>query len=79
MMRAGNLSTALVALGLKEGEARAAEARIREGAIVVGVQAAVERLPLAMQLLELSGGATLQAERDRPLTQAMAVVGAAAS
>jgi hypothetical protein len=62
---ARTLSAALVRLGLSEEEARAAHARFHYGAIVVAVQAAAERLPLAMQLLELSGGAAPEAERPR--------------
>jgi hypothetical protein len=62
---ARSLSAAFVALGLSEEEARAVHARLHYGAIVVAVQAAAERLPLAMQLLELSGGAAPEAERPR--------------
>jgi hypothetical protein len=69
LTRTGDLSAALVALGLNDAEARAASAGVGEGAMVVGVQAAAERLPLAMQLLELSGGAPLEAESNRPLTE----------
>lgn len=65
VMSAGNLHAALVALGLSEEEARDARARLHYGAIVVAVQAAAERLPLAMQLLELSGGAAPEAETPR--------------
>jgi hypothetical protein len=65
VMSAGSLYAAFVALGLSEEEARAAHARLRYGAIVLAVQAAAERLPLAMQLLELSGGAAPEAERRR--------------
>ena len=61
----GSLHAAFVALGLSEEEARAAHARLHYGAIVVAVRAAAERLPLAMQLLELSGGAAPEAERPR--------------
>jgi hypothetical protein len=65
VMSAGSLHAAFVALGLSEEEARAAHERLRYGAIVLAVQAAAERLPLAMQLLELSGGAAPEAERRR--------------
>ncbi len=59
--RAASLSDGLMAAGLSEREARHLEEGImRGGALVVGVQAA-ERARLALQLLELSGGAALQA------------------
>jgi len=61
LTRAGTLFAALVASGLGQAEALAVDAGIRSGAIVVGVQADAERAKLAMQLLELSGGAALQA------------------
>jgi hypothetical protein len=55
------LAMALVAIGLAEPDARAVDARVRDGAIVVGVHASQERADLAIQLLELSGGSALQA------------------
>ncbi len=61
LLRAGALSAGLVALGLAEREARAVDEGLRGGSIVVGVQAAPDRLATAMQLLELSGGAGLRA------------------
>jgi hypothetical protein len=65
--RDGSWSAVLAALGLGEVEAQAAEAGLREGAILIGVQAAAERLRLARQLLELSGGVALETgARDAP-------------
>jgi hypothetical protein len=61
LMEPGNLAMALVAIGLAEPEARAVDARVRDGAIVVGVKASHDRVSLAIQLLELSGGSALQA------------------
>jgi hypothetical protein len=55
------LVMALVAIGLAEPDAQAVDARVRSGAIVVGVTAPQDRVSLAVQLLELSGGSTLQA------------------
>jgi hypothetical protein len=55
------LAAVLVALGMGEVEARAVDARVRDGAIVVAVEASRERAELALQLLELSGGSALQA------------------
>lgn len=52
---------ALEAAGLPDYEARFVEEGVRSGAIAVGVQASGERARLATQLLELSGGAALQA------------------
>jgi hypothetical protein len=61
-MAPGTLAMALVAMGLAEPEARAVDARVRDGAIVVGVKALQQdRVTLAIQLLELSGGSALQA------------------
>lgn len=58
--RASCLCEGLMAAGLTEREARDVEAGMRGGALVVGVQAE-ERSRLALQLLELSGGAALKA------------------
>ncbi|MCL2449304.1 MAG: hypothetical protein FWD17_10175 [Polyangiaceae bacterium] len=55
------LAAVLVAFGTNEPEARLADARVRDGAIVVAVEASQERAALALQLLELSGGSALQA------------------
>jgi hypothetical protein len=55
-----DLAQGLRAAGLTEGEARRFEQGMRSGALVVGVEAE-ERAVLALQLLELSGGAALQA------------------
>ena len=62
LTRAGGLPAALLVRGLKEDEARAVDAGLERGGIVVGVLAAAgERTDTAMQLLELSGGSSLQA------------------
>jgi hypothetical protein len=58
--RAAGLCEGLMASGLTEREARHVEEGMRGGALVVGVQAE-ERTGLALQLLELSGGAALKA------------------
>ncbi len=55
----GSLAAVLVALGMAARDAQAADARVRDGAIVVGVETSNERVVLASQLLELSGGASL--------------------
>jgi len=57
----GGFSEALTGAGLAGDHARFVDAGVRDGAIVVGVHASDERARLAMQLLELSGGASLQA------------------
>jgi hypothetical protein len=59
LLRAGALSVALFALGMGEPEARALRQGLINGSIIVGVQASSERVALAMQLLELSGGEAL--------------------
>jgi hypothetical protein len=61
IVRAGALTRALVALGLGENDARAVRAGLRDGYIVVGVQARDDRVNLAARLLELAGGFALQA------------------
>lgn len=61
LVRPSTLAAVLVALGMAEPAARAADARVRDGAIVVGVEGSKERADLALQLLELSGGSALQA------------------
>jgi hypothetical protein len=64
LLRAGaltNLVGALGSLGLAQGEAQAVGEGLRNGAIVVAISADRDRTTLAMQLLELSGGASLQA------------------
>jgi hypothetical protein len=61
LLRAGALSVALFALGMAEPEARAVRNGLLNGNIVVGVHASSERVVLAMQLLELSGGEALAA------------------
>ncbi len=61
LLRAGALATALGSLGLEESEAQAVGEGLRNGAIVVAISADRDRTTLAMQLLELSGGAALQA------------------
>jgi hypothetical protein len=61
LIRPSTLAAVLVAVGMAEPDARAADARVRNGAIVVGVEASRERAGLAVQLLELSGGSALQA------------------
>ncbi len=55
--RVTDLSEGLMAAGLTEREARHVQEGMRGGALVVGVEAA-ERARLALQLLELSGGAS---------------------
>ena len=52
---------ALAAAGLAEPEARFVDEGLRAGSIAVGVHATVDRIRLAFQLLELSGGSALQA------------------
>ena len=61
LLRAGALSLALFAVGMAEDEARAVHDGLLSGNIVVGVHARSERVGLALQLLELSGGSALQA------------------
>jgi hypothetical protein len=65
MVRSGeggpSLSNALVGAGLPEHAARRADRGVHTGAIVVGVSASGDRVRLAQQLLELSGGAGLRA------------------
>ncbi len=61
LLRAGALSVALLAVGMAEPEAKAVRDGLLNGNIVVGVHASSDRVALAMQLLELSGGETLQA------------------
>ncbi len=61
LLRAGALSLALFAVGMAEPEARAVHDGLLNGNIVVGVHARSDRIGLALQLLELSGGAALQA------------------
>jgi hypothetical protein len=55
------LSAALSSAGLAEHEARFVDEGVRAGSIVVGVHASGDRVRLAIQLLELSGGSALQA------------------
>jgi hypothetical protein len=55
------VSSALTAAGLAEQEARFVDEGLRAGSIAVGVHATVDRVRLAFQLLELSGGSALQA------------------
>jgi hypothetical protein len=57
----GAFSAALVAGGMADHQARFVDEGVRSGAIVVGVHASADRARLATQLLELSGGAALQA------------------
>jgi hypothetical protein len=65
LMRAGPatfaVSSALVSSGFGEPQARFVDEGMRAGSIVVGVHASGERMRLALQLLELSGGAAPQA------------------
>lgn len=58
---ANAFSAALGAAGLPDHEARFLDEGVRTGSIIVGVHASVDRARLATQLLELSGGAALQA------------------
>lgn len=60
LLRAG-LRAALGAAGLEENEVRFLQEGVQSGAIVVRVQTGRERMRLATQLLELSGGAALPA------------------
>jgi hypothetical protein len=57
----GAISAALVDAGLPDHEARFLGEGVRSGSIIVGVLAGGERARLATQLLQLSGGAALQA------------------
>jgi hypothetical protein len=61
LVRTGALPFALVEAGLAPHEARAVQEGLRNGSILVGVHASPDRLELAVSLLELSGGATLEA------------------
>jgi hypothetical protein len=61
LLRAGALSVALFAVGMAEPEARAVRDGLMNGGIVVGVHASSDRAALAKQLLELSGGESLEA------------------
>jgi hypothetical protein len=61
LLRAGPLRMALGSLGLDENEAQIVGEGLRNGSIVVAVCADRDRTTLAMQMLELSGGASLQA------------------
>jgi hypothetical protein len=61
LLRAGGLSLALLTLGMAEPQAGAVRDGLLCGNIVVGVHASSDRNDLAMQLLELAGGDTLQA------------------
>lgn len=51
----------LVASGLGAHQARLVDERVRQGEIVVGVHSGSDRTRLATQLLELSGGAAVDA------------------
>jgi hypothetical protein len=55
------LSAVLIAAGLGEMEARSFDEGVRGGSIALGVHAPGDRLGLARQLLELSGGASPRA------------------
>jgi hypothetical protein len=60
LLRAGEpwaLSAVLVASGLGETEARSFDEGVQGGSIALSVHASGERIGLARQLLELSGGA----------------------
>jgi hypothetical protein len=61
LLRAGALSVALFAVGMAEPEAKAVRDGLLNGSIVVGVHASSDRVALARQLLELSGGESLRA------------------
>ncbi|MDP9151702.1 MAG: general stress protein [Myxococcota bacterium] len=61
MKRTDALHDALASAGLVASEARFVDEGVRRGSIVLGVRASRERARLAGQLLELSGGASLQA------------------
>ncbi|MDP9033771.1 MAG: hypothetical protein M3O50_03115 [Myxococcota bacterium] len=61
MKRIDALGDALASAGLVASEARFVDEGVRRGFIVLGVRASRERARLAGQLLELSGGAALQA------------------
>jgi hypothetical protein len=61
LLRAGALSVALFAVGMAEPEAKAVREGLLNGSIVVGVHASSDRVHLARQLLELSGGEALKA------------------
>jgi hypothetical protein len=55
------VSSALTSAGFAEPQARFVEEGVRAGSIAVGVHASSERMRLALQLLELSGGSASQA------------------
>jgi hypothetical protein len=55
------VSSALTSAGFAEPQARFVDEGVRAGLIAVGVHASADRVRLALQLLELSGGAALQA------------------
>jgi hypothetical protein len=57
----GPFIAALEAAGLPDHQARFLDEGVRNGSVVVGVHTSGERARLATQLLELSGGAALQA------------------
>jgi hypothetical protein len=57
----GALPSAFVSAGLTEHEARFLDEGVRGGSIALSVHAASDRLRLALQLLELTGGSALQA------------------
>jgi hypothetical protein len=57
----GDFATSLGAAGLADPEATFVDQGLRTGAILVAVHATNDRARLARQLLELSGGAALQA------------------
>lgn len=64
ILRAGEpwaLSAILVAAGLGETEARSFDEAVRSGSIALSVHAPGDRVGLARQLLELSGGASPRA------------------
>jgi hypothetical protein len=61
LLRAGALSVALFAVGMAEPEVRAVRDGLLNGGIVVGVHASSDRVALASQLLQLSGGESLRA------------------
>jgi hypothetical protein len=61
LLRASGLVAALMTVGLTAHDARVVAEELSHGSIVIGVHATHDLVPVASQLLELSGGVALQA------------------
>jgi hypothetical protein len=61
LLRASGLVAALMTVGLTAHDARVVADELSHGSIVIGVHAGHDLVPVASQLLELSGGVALQA------------------